>query len=80
MKINSIIKTYQFNKKNINEIPIGETFIMDGIKYISQKREELFCSHCAFCFMSFWYQCSSMRCSKELRKDRTDIIFKKIIE
>ena len=80
MKINSTIKIYQFNKKNINEISIGETFIMDGIKYTSQKREDLFCSHCAFCTTSFWYQCSSMRCSKEIRKDKTDIIFKKIIE
>ena len=42
MKINSTIKIYQFNKKNINEISIGETFIMDGIKYTSQKREDLF--------------------------------------
>ncbi len=53
---------------------------MDGTKYVSQKRGELFCSHCAFCSISFWYQCSSMRCSKEIRKDRTDIIFKRIIE
>ena len=80
MKINSTIKIYQFNKKNINEISVGETFIMDGTKYVSQKRGELFCSHCTFCSISFWYQCSSMRCSKEIRKDRTDIIFKKIIE
>ena len=69
MKINPIIKTYQFNKKNTNEISIRETFIMDGTKYISQKRGELFCSHCAFCFSSFWSQCSSMRCSKGIRKD-----------
>ena len=53
---------------------------MDGIKYTSQKREDLFCSHCAFCFMSFCDQCASMKCLKESRKDRTDIIFKKIIE
>ena len=80
MKINSTIKIYQFNKKNINEISIGETFIMDGIKYTAQKREDFFCSHCAFCFMSFCDQCASMKCLKESRKDRTDIIFKKIIE